>query len=188
MRATLNVPEVAELLGVSAETIYRQVRAGEMRAVRIGRRLVVPVVDVEQLLGAPVTAPAAPPLEDLTTISTGVHGRRPIESPDPGTVPPAAVPGSASNDRGACALDVVLAVCAVLCAVLAAPTGVPGVGVLATWERIALTVTSVACALAVTWLPRRPHHGGADGSAGATPRSEVSGASTPDGATADPTP
>lgn len=71
MRATLNVPEVAELLGVSAETIYRQVRSGEMRAVRIGRRLVVPVVDVEQLLGAPVTAPvtapALPPLEDVTS-------------------------------------------------------------------------------------------------------------------------
>jgi excisionase family DNA binding protein len=50
----LRVPEAAALLGVSASTYYSAAARGEVPAVRIGRRLVVPGAALARLLeGAP---------------------------------------------------------------------------------------------------------------------------------------
>lgn len=38
----LKVPEVAESLGVSADAVYRLIKAEELRAIRVGRLLRVP--------------------------------------------------------------------------------------------------------------------------------------------------
>lgn len=50
-RLVYRVEEVAELLGVSRSTAYDAVRRGELPAVRLGRRLLVPRARLEKLLG-----------------------------------------------------------------------------------------------------------------------------------------
>lgn len=51
-RRTVDIPELARALGVSPQTLYQAVRDGKIAAVRLGqRRVVVPVVVAEQLLG-----------------------------------------------------------------------------------------------------------------------------------------
>ncbi len=47
---TLNIPEVAESLGVSVRTVWRLVGDGELPSCRIGGRTVVRVVDLEKFL------------------------------------------------------------------------------------------------------------------------------------------
>lgn len=46
----LRVPEAAALLGVSASTYYQAAARGEVPAIRIGRRLVVPGAALVRLL------------------------------------------------------------------------------------------------------------------------------------------
>ena len=58
-RATLDIPEIAHLLGCSRGTAYRAAREGRLPALRIGRRLVVPRRAFDQWL-----ASAAEPLRD----------------------------------------------------------------------------------------------------------------------------
>jgi excisionase family DNA binding protein len=50
-RTTIDLPELARLLGVSRASAYRAVARGEIRAVRLGRRIVVPLKEVGRLLG-----------------------------------------------------------------------------------------------------------------------------------------
>lgn len=52
---TLTVSEAARVLGVSRSTAYECVRTGQLRAVRLGRRLVVPRSAIEELLAGPAT-------------------------------------------------------------------------------------------------------------------------------------
>jgi len=51
---TLTVSEAATVLGVSRATAYECVRTGRLRAVRLGRRLVVPRDAIAELLAPPV--------------------------------------------------------------------------------------------------------------------------------------
>ena len=53
-RATLTVEEAAELLGVGRSCAYDAARRGDIPAVRLGRRLVVPVPALIRLLEEPV--------------------------------------------------------------------------------------------------------------------------------------
>ena len=56
-RWTVTVEEAAQMLGISRSSAYECVRRGELRALRLGRRLVVPRVALEELLGVtPATA------------------------------------------------------------------------------------------------------------------------------------
>ena len=48
---TITVSEAARALGISRESAYRAVRAGQIPAVRLGRRWVVPSSGVRRLLG-----------------------------------------------------------------------------------------------------------------------------------------
>ncbi len=45
-----SVDETSELLGVSKWVVYRLIREGRLRAVRLGRRLVVPTDAIVDLL------------------------------------------------------------------------------------------------------------------------------------------
>jgi excisionase family DNA binding protein len=49
-RQTLTVDEAAEILGIGRNSAYEAVRRGEIPAIRLGRRLVVPRHALEQLL------------------------------------------------------------------------------------------------------------------------------------------
>ena len=54
---TLTVSEAAGILGISRSSAYECVRRGELRAIRLGRRLVVPRSAVLELLDGTRTAP-----------------------------------------------------------------------------------------------------------------------------------
>ena len=58
-RLTLTVQEAAQLIGISRAQAYRCVKRGELRAVQLGRRLVVPVVALEHLLGTDLSGEAS---------------------------------------------------------------------------------------------------------------------------------
>jgi excisionase family DNA binding protein len=49
-KLALSVPEVAELLGISRAFAYELVARHELPALRLGRRLVVPLHLIEELL------------------------------------------------------------------------------------------------------------------------------------------
>ncbi|HWA67424.1 MAG TPA: helix-turn-helix domain-containing protein [Mycobacteriales bacterium] len=51
-RLTMTVEEAAQVLGISRNSAFRAVRSGELPAVRIGRRLLIPLAQVTALLGA----------------------------------------------------------------------------------------------------------------------------------------
>ena len=51
---TMTVAEAAGLLGISRTSAYECVRRGELRAVRLGRRLVVPCSVMDEILAGPV--------------------------------------------------------------------------------------------------------------------------------------
>jgi len=57
-RSTMTVEEAAAVLGISRSTAYECVRRGELRAVRLGRRLVVPRLVVDQLLAGEQVPPS----------------------------------------------------------------------------------------------------------------------------------
>ncbi len=49
-RQTLSVVEVARLLGIGRNSAYEAIRRGEIRALRFGRRIVVPAAALQQKL------------------------------------------------------------------------------------------------------------------------------------------
>ncbi len=49
-RQTFSVEEAAKLLGISRNSAYAAIRAGEIPSCRFGRRLVVPKAGVDRLL------------------------------------------------------------------------------------------------------------------------------------------
>jgi len=58
-RLTMSIGEAAELLGISRTTAYELAHSGELPSVRLGRRILVPVNRLAELLGtdvAPVLA------------------------------------------------------------------------------------------------------------------------------------
>jgi excisionase family DNA binding protein len=58
-KPTLTVEETAELLGVGRNTAYEAVRTGDLPAIRVGRRILVPTQPLLTLIG--VTATVALP-------------------------------------------------------------------------------------------------------------------------------
>lgn len=48
-RLLLQVPEAARILGVSASGLYERARRGEVKTVRIGRRVLVPLSELQRL-------------------------------------------------------------------------------------------------------------------------------------------
>jgi excisionase family DNA binding protein len=59
-RVTITVPEAGDLLGVGRTAAYDAVARGELPALRIGRRILVPVAPLLAMLGvdSQMTAPA----------------------------------------------------------------------------------------------------------------------------------
>jgi len=56
MRQTIDVPTLAALLGCSRSATYAALADGrlDLRVIRIGRRILIPLAEVERLLGRPV--------------------------------------------------------------------------------------------------------------------------------------
>lgn len=51
-RKTLNVKETARILGVGSVTLYAAIKRGEIPHLRIGRRIVIPIESIDNLLKA----------------------------------------------------------------------------------------------------------------------------------------
>ena len=49
-RATLDVDEAAKILGLSRNAAYSAVAAGQLPAIRLGRRIVIPRAALERML------------------------------------------------------------------------------------------------------------------------------------------
>lgn len=54
-RLTLTIAETARLLGIGRQLAYDRVKAGEIPALKIGRRLLVPRIALEKMLQGPKT-------------------------------------------------------------------------------------------------------------------------------------
>ena len=50
VRQTVSVEEAAEMLGISKNQAYKAVREGEIPAIRLGKRLVVPLAAFNRML------------------------------------------------------------------------------------------------------------------------------------------
>lgn len=58
-RLTVTVEEAGELLGISRSLAYELVHRGDLPSLRLGRRLVIPIRALEELLGqADLSEPA----------------------------------------------------------------------------------------------------------------------------------
>ena len=53
-RLTFSVTEAAGILGVSRGLLYSQIRSGELKAIKFGRKVVITRATVEELLGHPL--------------------------------------------------------------------------------------------------------------------------------------
>jgi excisionase family DNA binding protein len=78
-RNTIRVEEVAPILGISRSSAYDAARSGEIPTLRIGRRLLVPVLSLRRMLGE-VTPDTSNALvgenQGAATTSTAGQGRR----------------------------------------------------------------------------------------------------------------
>jgi excisionase family DNA binding protein len=52
-RVTITVDEAARLLGISRTTAFQAVRSGELPAIRVRRRILIPVAQLNALLQGP---------------------------------------------------------------------------------------------------------------------------------------
>lgn len=57
---TLTVEEAGELLGISRQSAYRAAAAGELPALRVGRRLIVPTARLLEMLGVAAGTTSSP--------------------------------------------------------------------------------------------------------------------------------
>jgi len=57
MSELMTVDELAEYLGITRDTVYRKVKAGEIPSIRIGRLLRFPKKTIENWLGQKITPP-----------------------------------------------------------------------------------------------------------------------------------
>jgi excisionase family DNA binding protein len=49
-RRTITIPEVAKLLGIGRNQAYEAARRGEIPVIKIGKRMLVPLVALERML------------------------------------------------------------------------------------------------------------------------------------------
>ena len=47
----LTLPELARLLGISRIAVYKKVKAGEIKAIKVGKSYAVPKANLESILG-----------------------------------------------------------------------------------------------------------------------------------------
>ena len=49
-KKTLSIPEVGKVLGIGRSAAYEAARSGQLPTIRIGRRILVPLVALERML------------------------------------------------------------------------------------------------------------------------------------------
>ena len=51
---TYSIPEAAKVLGIGKSAAYEAARTGEIPTIKIGKRILIPVAQLEQLLGGKI--------------------------------------------------------------------------------------------------------------------------------------
>ena len=51
-RGTYSVDDAADRLGVSRSTVYEAIKRGDIPSIKIGKRIVVPITPLEQLIAS----------------------------------------------------------------------------------------------------------------------------------------
>lgn len=59
MKLAYSKAEAAKLLGLHENSVSNAIRRGELRAVRLGTRVLIPRGELERLLGEPIKEPPA---------------------------------------------------------------------------------------------------------------------------------
>jgi excisionase family DNA binding protein len=59
-KLTITVPEAGRALGIGRNAAYAAARNGELPTVKIGKRLLVPIMALQRLLTTPGSNPAEP--------------------------------------------------------------------------------------------------------------------------------
>ena len=59
-RLTVSVAEAAQILGIGRTLAYEAARKGNLRTIRVGRRVLVPVLAIEELLAQPAEGTTTP--------------------------------------------------------------------------------------------------------------------------------
>jgi excisionase family DNA binding protein len=70
--AVLTVEEAAQILRISRQSAYQAARSGELPTIRIGRRMLVPVARLDELLGQHLTTSESPAGQPGSRDSSGV--------------------------------------------------------------------------------------------------------------------
>lgn len=87
-RLTCSVPEAGRRLGIGRDAAYAAAARGEIPTLRLGRRLVVPVPKLLELVGLPQTSEGAS-ATDAPTATADPHGdTHDDQSPECNTVRP----------------------------------------------------------------------------------------------------
>ena len=53
-KLAISVPEAGALLGISRNSAYEAARRGEIPTIKIGKRILVPVIALERLIGGEI--------------------------------------------------------------------------------------------------------------------------------------
>jgi hypothetical protein len=84
-RLTCTLPEAGQLLGIGRDAAYAAGARGEIPTLRLGRRLVVPVPRLLELVGATTTDNEGASATDAPVVNTkdsgGPHGQFPTQLP-----------------------------------------------------------------------------------------------------------
>jgi excisionase family DNA binding protein len=75
-RRTVTVPEAADLLGISRNSAYDAVKAGQIPAMKIGKRLLVPKAALDRMLYAEPAALVHPACPIGHSVNDGGQRRR----------------------------------------------------------------------------------------------------------------
>jgi excisionase family DNA binding protein len=67
-RPTLSVAETADLLGISRWLVQQAVRDGSLPSMRVGRRILIPKVQLDALLAGAASAPAVGKAADTAVV------------------------------------------------------------------------------------------------------------------------
>lgn len=67
-RPTLSVAETADLLGISRWLVQQAVRDGSLPSMRVGRRILIPKVQLDALLAGTAGAPAVGTAADTAVV------------------------------------------------------------------------------------------------------------------------
>ena len=59
-RLTVSIVEAAQMLGIGRTLAYEAARRGDLRTIRVGRRVLVPVLAIEELLAQASEVTATP--------------------------------------------------------------------------------------------------------------------------------